>query len=134
MCVITVALALIWKEGRILISRRRSDQHLGGLWEFPGGKCEDGESPEECAVREAMEETGVVCRAEVVRPSIVHVYPERRVGLIPVDCVYVSGESANLEVSDHRWVLPEELALYDFPEANAALLSNLISGFSPGGA
>src|SRR5688572_24291142 len=118
---IKVALALIWKDGRILISRRRVDQHLGGLWEFPGGKCEPGETPEECAVREALEEVGVVCSAVSTLAPIAHTYPDRTVHLIPVTCEHVSGEPMNRLVEEHRWVERGELTRFSFPEANAGL-------------
>src|SRR5689334_8360627 len=120
-----IALALIWKDGWILISRRRSDQHLGGLWEFPGGKCEAGESPEACAVREALEEVGITCVAEATRQAIVHEYAERTVHLIPVDCRYLSGDAYPLCVDEARWVLPAELAEFEFPDANHSLLAEL---------
>jgi mutator protein MutT len=125
---ITIALALIWKEGRLLISRRRADQHLGGLWEFPGGKCEADESPEQCAVREALEEVGIVCRAVSTLNTILHQYPSRVVELIPVVCEHLSGDGANLMVDEHRWVTPDELSRFSFPEANAALIANLTGG------
>lgn len=122
---LTVALALIWKDQRLLISRRRSDQHLGGLWEFPGGKCEPGESPEHCAEREALEEVGVVCRAESTRAAIVHAYPERTVRLIPVDCRYLEGEPQPLMVQEVRWATLSELIDLPFPDGNRALLDEL---------
>lgn len=123
---ITIALALIWKEGRLLISRRRPDQHLGGLWEFPGGKCEPRETPEQCAVREALEEVGVICRAETTRPVIVHSFPGRSVRLVPVDCRYIEGEAQLLLVDEVRWVSASELAGFQFPEANNSLLVELV--------
>ena len=127
---LTIALALIRRDGRWLISRRRTDQHLGGLWEFPGGKCEPGETPEQCAVREAFEEVGVHCRALSTLDPIVHAYPERTVRLIPVACEYVSGEAVNHMVDEHRWVTSGELADFAFPEANAGLIAKLIANES----
>ena len=122
---IDVALALIHHEGRYLITRRPAETHLGGLWEFPGGKCLPGESAEACAVREAREEVGVECRAEWVRPVIEFSYPERTVRLWPVECAYLSGEPSALEVAEWTWAAPEELDRYAFPPANAPLLAEL---------
>jgi len=122
---VEVAIALVWKDGRLLLSRRPDDAHLGGLWEFPGGKLEADESPERAAEREVLEELRVTCRARSRRASIAHDYADRSVILHPVDCDYVSGEPRALEVSAFAWVIPAELGGYEFPEANAKLLAEL---------
>ena len=124
---VEVAIALVWKDGRLLLSRRPEDAHLGGLWEFPGGKLEPGETPERAAEREVLEELGVTCRARSRRAPIAHDYADRSVVLHPVDCDYVSGEPRALEVSAFAWALPAELAAYRFPEANAGLLAELLA-------
>jgi mutator protein MutT len=120
-----IAIALIWREGCLLITRRRKDTHLGGLWEFPGGKCLPGEAPEACAEREALEEVGVACRAERVRPVIEFTYPDRSVRLHPVECAYLGGPPRPLQVDEWSWVLPGDLDRYPFPPANAGLLEEL---------
>jgi mutator protein MutT len=120
-------LALIRRDERLLVSRRRADQHLGGLWEFPGGKCETGESPEECAVREALEEVGVHCSAVATRTPLVHAYADRTVCLLPVDCEYIGGEARPLQVAETRWVSAAELAQLDFPAANRSLMEQLLA-------
>ena len=124
---LNVANALVWREGRILVSRRRNDTHLGGYWEFPGGKIEPGECARECAVREVLEEVGVKCLAESERRVIEYAYPERTVRLQPVDCRYLSGEAECLEVVEVRWVLPTELRRLTLPPANKALVADLTS-------
>lgn len=123
--VVEVALALVWHEGRILITRRPERTHLGGLWEFPGGKCLPGEAPEASAEREVLEEVGIRCRARSVRPPIRHEYPERTVLLHPVDCEYLGGTVTPLQVTEWIWVSPAELIRYEFPAANAALVEKL---------
>jgi len=122
---VEVAIALVWQNGRLLVTRRRAGTHLAGLWEFPGGKLLPGESIERCAEREVAEETGVSCRAERVRAAIHHAYPERSVVLYPVDCAWIAGEPRAREVEAALWLLPGELAKYAFPVANAALLEEL---------
>ena len=107
---VEVAIALVWKDGRLLVTRRRAGTHLGGLWEFPGGKILPGESAERCAEREVEEETGVRCRAERLRRTILHTYPERSVVLHPVDCAWIAGEPRAREVEAALWLLPRELA------------------------
>jgi 8-oxo-dGTP diphosphatase len=126
-----VAIALLWREGRLLITRRRHGTHLAGLWEFPGGQMLAGESAERCAEREVLEEVGVRCHAVGRRGSIAHDYAERSVVLHPIDCTFESGEPEAREVSAFAWVHPTELGAYAFPEANSALLAELAAG-APG--
>jgi mutator protein MutT len=123
---VEVAIALVWDaKGRILITRRPANTHLGGLWEFPGGKVRPGESPAQCAVREVKEEVGFAVEPTGRRPVIEHVYPERHVRLHPIDCRLAGGEGFALEVQELRWVPVEELPAYEFPPANASLLKAL---------
>jgi 8-oxo-dGTP diphosphatase len=122
---IEVAIALVRREQRLLVTRRPEGTHLGGFWEFPGGKLATGESPEACAVRELREETGVVARALARRDTIVWEYPERSVVIYPVECAWVSGEGELVEVAELRWVSRAELASLAFPEANAELVAAL---------
>lgn len=124
--VVQVAIALVWRDGELLVSRRRAGQHLGGFWEFPGGKLEPGEAPGRCAEREVAEEVGLVVRAERERPLIRHEYAERIVELHPVDCRYESGEPRALEVAEVRWLQPAELAALELPPANAPLVAELV--------
>ena len=123
---VEIALALIWKEDRLLITRRPAGTHLAGFWELPGGKCRPGERPEECAEREALEEVGVACRATGRLTPIEYRYPERTVRLHPVECRFEGGEPQSLQVAGWAWVRPEELPLYPFPPANAGLIEQLV--------
>jgi mutator protein MutT len=122
---VEVAIALVWRGGLLLVSRRRAADHLGGLWEFPGGKRNAGESAEACAEREVLEEVGVTVRARSRRGPIVYDYPDRVVTLTPVDCDWVTGEPRALEVAEARWVELSLLGELDFPPANAPLLREL---------
>ncbi len=124
--VLDVALAVICDGDRVLISRRKPGTHLEGFWEFPGGKVEPGETPEEAAVREAAEEVGLECQAQCRLGEVVHPYPERTVRLIPVRCVRVGGEARALSVSEVRWVALDRLSEYRFPEANSEILRELL--------
>ena len=122
---IEVALALVFRERRLLVTRRRAGSHLGGSWELPGGKLAPGEQPEMCAVREVREETGVVVAAERRLPSIAWDYEERRVLLHPVECRWLAGEGERLEVADLAWATRADLCERSFPPANAALIERL---------
>jgi 8-oxo-dGTP diphosphatase len=127
-----IALALIWRDGHILAARRRDDaEHLPGLWEFPGGKCEDGETPRECAVREAREEVGVEIEISGERAAITHQYAERRVTLHPFDCRIISGEPQAFQRAALRWLRPDELRAEDFPAANTALIEEIQRAAAP---
>lgn len=123
--VLAIALAICVRDGRLLVTRRKADAHLGGLWEFPGGKRHAGETFEACAVRELEEETGVSARAVRALPPIPWEYPERRVVLHPIECEWENGDGALREVADLRWVRGDELLTLAFPPANAELVSEL---------
>jgi len=123
-----IALALVWRDGRLLVTRRPEGVHLAGYWEFPGGKIKAGESAEHAAEREVVEEVGIRCRARERRPSLSYDYPERSVVLHPVDCDWLKGEARLMGVSAARWVTAVELGEYAFPPANAALVELLTVG------
>jgi mutator protein MutT len=123
--VVEIAIALIWRNGCVLITRRKAGAHLAGYWEFPGGKLLPGESVEACAEREALEEVGVACRADSLRAAIEFEYPERGVRLHAVDCCYLGGAPRPIQVAEWAWVQPEALGRYTFPPANDTLVAEL---------
>ena len=123
-----VAIALVFRDRRLLVTQRRADTHLGGLWELPGGKLAVNESAEDCAMREVREETGVVVLAQARRVTIEWDYPERRVALHPIECRWVSGEGQLIEVADLCWATRAELMARAFPPANAGLIAELCRG------
>lgn len=120
-----IALALCIRDGSVLVTRRKAGAHLGGFWEFPGGKREVNETLEACALRELEEETGVTARAVRALAPIPWEYGERRVVLHPIECAWLAGEGALREVADVRWVRGAELLSLAFPPANAELVSEL---------
>ena len=123
--VIQVAAGLIHREGRYLIARRKPDAHLGGFWEFPGGKREPGETLEACLHRELFEELNV--RIAGLRPYEVvrHSYPEKTVELHFFHCVIVAGEAEPMDGTELRWVLPDEFSQFQFPPADEVILEAL---------
>ena len=122
-----IALALIFHpyENKVLIAQRPSETHLPNFWEFPGGKCQPGETLAECAVREAREEVGLTVHVLESWPAITYAYPERTVILHPFLCRAESGEARPLASQQIIWVTPSEFANYAFPPANAPLLRRL---------
>lgn len=123
--IIQVAAALIVREGRYLITQRNVGVHLGGLWEFPGGKREQGESLEACLRRELLEELGIDITDPVLFRVIRHAYPEKTVELHFFRCALVSGLPRPLGCADLRWVTPEELPQFPLPPADQSLVEAL---------
>jgi mutator protein MutT len=122
---IEVSAALIFHGGQLLITQRHADAHLGGLWEFPGGKREPGESFEACLVREIREELGVDIAVGELFEEVAHDYPEKSVRLKFFLCRLLAGEPQPLGCADLRWVAQSELAQFAFPAADARLLAKL---------
>jgi mutator protein MutT len=122
---IDVAAALIFRDGKILIAQRHADSHLGGLWEFPGGKRERNETFEQCLVREIREELGVEISANKLFEEIVHAYPNKTVRLKFFSCRLVHGEPQPLGCAALKWIGESELDNYKFPDADAKLLLKL---------
>ena len=123
--VIDVAAGLVFRAGKLLITQRRPDDHLGGLWEFPGGKVEPGESFEHCLIRELREELGIEVRVGEELDEITHSYPEKTVHLRFFSCQLDSGEPRPLHCHALAWVTQNELGHYHFPAADAKLLEQL---------
>ncbi len=123
--IIQVAAGLIIREGHYLIARRKADTHLGGLWEFPGGKREPGESLEDCLQRELREELGIDVTPPVHFRMIRHEYPGKTVELHFFRCAISRGEARPLDCEEVRWVTPGELTRYEFPPADRPLLEVL---------
>jgi len=122
---IEVSAALIFHKGKLLITQRPADAHLGGLWEFPGGKREPGETFEQCLVRELREELGIEIEAGELFEEISHTYAEKTIHLKFFICKLVSGEPRPLDCAAFRWVEKVELADFEFPGADARLLKKL---------
>jgi mutator protein MutT len=124
---VEVSAALIFHHGRLLITQRHAQSHLGGLWEFPGGKREAGETFEQCLVREIREELGVDISVGELFEEISHDYPEKSVHLKFFLCRLLAGEPQPLDCAALQWIGRGELGQYTFPAADAQLLVRLRS-------
>ncbi len=122
---IQVAAALLAHEGRYLITQRKAGVHLGGFWEFPGGKRESDELLEDCLRRELREELGIETTPPVLFRVIRHDYPEKSVELHFFRCSIASGLPRPLGCADLRWVAPEELDQFPLPPADQPLVEAL---------
>jgi mutator protein MutT len=124
---IEVVAAVIEKDGKLLITRRRQGTHLSGLWEFPGGKPEPGEALEEALRREIREELDASVSVGEHIETVDWQYPDRRVSLVFFRCG-MEGEPRPLEGQEMAWVTRDELAHYEFPAADARLIARLSRG------
>ncbi len=120
-----VSAGIIRRGRKILISRRREGDMLGGLWEFPGGKQEPGESMEECLRRELREELDITVRIERPFVKVKHAYSHFRITLHTFLCRHSKGKPRTLECDEVRWVLLEELDQFAFPKADRVVLEAL---------
>ena len=130
-----VTAALIEKDGKILIAKRKKGWRFAGKWEFPGGKIEPLETPEECLRRELLEELGIETQIGNLFCASTYAYSHATVQLLVYHAFHVAGEYTLYDHEEIRWVLPEELVEYDFPEADKPIIEKLInakslSGFS----
>jgi 8-oxo-dGTP diphosphatase len=124
--VIEVAAGLIRDaQGRYLITQRRRGSHLAGLWEFPGGKVEAGESPAAGLRRELTEELSATFTVGPLVETVRWEYPDRVVVLHFFDCRHQSGPIVPREEQAMAWVEPARLADYDFPPADRELIERL---------
>jgi mutator protein MutT len=122
---IEVSAALLFRHGKLLITQRLAGTHLAGLWEFPGGKREHGETFEQCLQRELREELGIEVHVHELFEEIVHEYPEKAVHLKFFRCELKSGEPRPIHCEALQWITREELHNYQFPAADAQLISRL---------
>jgi 8-oxo-dGTP diphosphatase len=125
--IIEVSAALVFRSGKLLITQRHADAHLGGLWEFPGGKREPGETYEQCLARELREELGIEIEVGALFEGVTHAYAEKTVHLQFFLCRLPNGEPRPLGCAALKWVAHEELANHEFPAADARLLEKLAS-------
>ena len=120
-----VALALVHRAGRWLVSRRPQDAHLGGFWEFPGGKCAEGEAFEAAALRELREECAVEAKVDAALEPVRCEYADRVVDLAPIVCHWTAGEGVALASDECRWVTLDELTALTMPAVNAQIIAQL---------
>jgi 8-oxo-dGTP diphosphatase len=121
-----VTAAVMLKDGKVLIAQRQAGSHMEFKWEFPGGKLEPDESPEECIVREIKEELDLDIQVIDIYKVVNFKYEEKDILLLCYHCKVLSGEGLPLECNDFRWVEREELAAYDYVPADLPIVEKLI--------
>ena len=123
---IRVVAGVIGKDGRVLIAKRREGDKLAGKWEFPGGKVDAGETPEDALKRELFEELGIEAETGEFLCRSCYDYSHLSVELLAYRVSYVSGEMIPHVHDEIRWVKPEDLSGYDFPDANLPVIRALL--------
>lgn len=122
-----IGAAIVRKDGRILITQRPEHGMLGGLWEFPGGKQERGETLEECVRREMKEELAIDVEVNSLFQSVNHAYTHFKITLHCFDCKHTGGKLKLIHCSDAKWVRPHELSRFAFPKADRVIIEKLQS-------
>lgn len=122
---IQVTAAVIIREQKILIARRKKGQHMGLKWEFPGGKIKPGENPEDCLTRELHEEFSIETRIREFFLRSVHHYEKKSIELISFLVDYETGEFKLHDHEEIRWVSRDELKDYDFAAADLPIVEKL---------
>lgn len=123
---IDVTAGIIWKNGKFLITQRKSDDPtIPGLWEFPGGKIEEGETAEECLAREIVEELDLEVAVNDQILVNKHEYPSKTIRLHFFNCEYVSGKLKLNDHDDAKWINGEEIKEYEFAPADIPILEQL---------
>ncbi|MGA8497330.1 MAG: 8-oxo-dGTP diphosphatase MutT [Xanthobacteraceae bacterium] len=125
--VLVAACALIDADGRVLIAQRPEGKSMAGLWEFPGGKVETGERPEQSLIRELKEELGIVVKEDCLAPLTFasHLYPDFHLLMPLYVCRRWEGHVTAQEGQRLKWVRPTELRDYPMPPADEPLISHL---------
>lgn len=126
-----IAVAVLWRRGRVLIQRRPVTSMLGGLWEFPGGKIEPGETAANAAMREVREETGLDVQPGRAYGTVRHAYSHFTVTLRVFRCLAPEGTARPHKADAVRWVRPSELEQFPFPKANQQIVAWILADAGP---
>ena len=122
-----IGVGVIWNNNKILITKRKKNQLLGGLWEFPGGKIENHESIENCIIREIKEELDICIQVKNFIIKVKHQYSHFKITLHAYHCQYISGNIKCLEVDDWAWIKPDSFSDYPFPKANHYIFPEILN-------
>ena len=120
-----VTAAVIFDGEKVLITRRPDDKRHPGFWEFPGGKIDPGESPETALCREIREELAVEIRIKGIFEVVYYCYDWGPVLILAYRCQLLTGTLRNIDVAEHRWVLPGDLADFTLLPADQPILDRL---------
>jgi 8-oxo-dGTP diphosphatase len=125
---VAVGAAIIIQRGKILLTQRQQHKRLGGYWEFPGGKLEEGETPQQALARELREELDITIAVGALLTTVYHRYDWGSALILAYRCRYLEGTLKHLEVVDHSWVEPRDLLNYDILPADRPIIELLQRG------
>ncbi|MDE6667780.1 MAG: (deoxy)nucleoside triphosphate pyrophosphohydrolase [Clostridia bacterium] len=119
---VEVVAALIWDNDKFLICQRPANKARGLLWEFVGGKVEEGETHEKALIRECQEELAITVTPHEVFMEVMHEYPDITVHLTLFNCTIFNGQPQLLEHNDIKWITSDEISNYEFCPADVEIL------------
>ncbi|HNU79873.1 MAG TPA: 8-oxo-dGTP diphosphatase MutT [Bacillota bacterium] len=122
-----VTAAAIIRDGKVLIAQRQQGSHMEYKWEFPGGKLEPDETPEECIIREIKEEMDIDIEVDDIYKVVKFKYEEKDILLLCYLCRIIKGDLKAIECNDFRWVTKDELPGFDFVPADLPIVEKLIN-------
>ncbi len=122
-----VCAAVLLQQGKILITQRPAEKQLGGYWEFPGGKIEADETPQQALLRELKEELDIAVNVGAQLTEVIHHYEWGTVQIKVYLCRWRNGTIRHLDVADHCWVTPEQLSGFNMLPADMPILQQLQS-------
>jgi len=120
---IDVTAAIIYRDGKLLLCQRPEGKRCELLWEFPGGKIERNETPEECLVRECREELGIIIEVEQFVQEVMYAYPDITVNIHFFICKLIDGEPVCFEHNNIQWFAPDELTKLQLCPADQKMLN-----------
>jgi len=126
-----VTAAVIIEGDRVLITQRLEKANQGLKWEFPGGKLEEGEDPEECIVREIKEELNLEIVVLDIFKVVMHRYGDRNILLLAYQCIHTGGDPVPLGCRDLAWVPVSQLLEYDLAAADLPIAAKLLQSTKP---
>ena len=122
-----VTAAAIIRDGKVLIAQRQQGSHMEYKWEFPGGKLEPDETPEECIIREIKEEMDIDIEVIDIYKVVKFKYEEKDILLLCYLCRIIKGDGRAIECNDFKWVTKDELPGFDFVPADLPIVEKLIN-------
>ncbi|MEI8388479.1 MAG: (deoxy)nucleoside triphosphate pyrophosphohydrolase [bacterium] len=125
-----VTAGVIHKDGKILIARRKSGKCVGANWEFPGGKLEEGETLEECLIRELKEELDIEVEIINYIDSNIFFCGDKKIELVAYNVKYISGKLKLVDHEEAKWVLPDKLLEYKFTLPDIPIAEKVLNLFS----
>jgi mutator protein MutT len=122
---LVVAAAIILNEGKVLIAQREEGSNMEFKWEFPGGKLEGYENPEQALIREIKEELDMIIEPVEIYKAVRHKYKDKDILLLAYICRFISGEGRPLECNDFKWVDKKQLSKFEYTLADVEIVEKL---------